>query len=91
MFNVPVHHGVEGGKDLLVGQIARRAEEYEGIRFRRAHERSNLRSRRNFELLQQFQHQRDAGRLIAEVALQAQRDARAPQRAPLKRHSAAST
>ena len=75
-----MHHGVERGKDLLEGQIAGGAEEYEGIGFECAHVRSTSVPTQLFQFFQQIERERHTGQIDPEVALQAQCDARPAQR-----------
>src|SRR5262245_25178860 len=68
-----LRHSLERGKDLLVGQVTRRAEEYEGVRLGVAH--PTLRSlRRLFEMAAELvAHGRE--QLVAEVCLAARAEA----------------
>jgi hypothetical protein len=77
------HHRVQRRKDLLVGKIAGRAEEHEGVRLWSAHGLMSGHcplAAQLFELFQQLERERDAREIDLEVALQPQRDARAAQR-----------
>ena len=59
---VAVHQRVERRKYLLEGKVAGRAEEHEGIGLeRRAHGAALALATQLLELLEQFEHQRDAG------------------------------
>ena len=62
-----LRYRLQGGKDLLVGEVARGAEEHEGIRFDVAHSASPSR-RRLFEMAAELvAHRRK--QLVAEVGL----------------------
>ena len=77
---VPPRHGVERREDLLVGQIARGAEEYEGIGFGYCHLTSRFQfAPQGLQFFHQFERQCDAGQIEFKVSFQTQRKARTAQ------------
>ncbi len=71
----------ERRKNLLVGQIAGRAEEHEGIGLNACSLASRLKFAAQLcEFFEQFERERDAGQIQFQIALQAHREPRAPQR-----------